>query len=191
MFTPPVTDFIFDSISDLDFSVATFIADEIKSSSISISSEDTAEGFSGLIASAVNLIDLNWPLPSQITLTEPLPAEPFSLQAVHMWQRKPKGQQPNLKKTFSYQYFLIFLPDNTQRYSIYTCPHYPKQGKFIPIPIFENAVFQFSKTFQTFYFLSFIFLRRKILLPADTVACSAGLIFFLSITQCRENSPKG
>ena len=76
IFTPPVTDFIFDSISDFDFSVAVFIAEVIKSSSISISSAETEAGFSGLIASADNLIDLNCPFPSQITLTEPFPAVP-------------------------------------------------------------------------------------------------------------------
>ena len=56
--------------------VVWLIAVVIMSSNISIVSSETEDGFSGLIASAESLIDLNKPLPSQITLTEPFAASP-------------------------------------------------------------------------------------------------------------------
>ena len=59
MLIPPVTDFILSSIVLEALSLACLIAEEIISSSISTVSESTAVGFSGLTASADNLIDLN------------------------------------------------------------------------------------------------------------------------------------
>ena len=58
---PPVICFIFAAISLDALSLACLIAAEITSSNISIVSESTSEGFSGLIASAAILIDLNLP----------------------------------------------------------------------------------------------------------------------------------
>lgn len=61
MLIPPVTAFIFSSIVFEALSLACLIAEEIISSSISTVSLSTEDGFSGLTASAVNFIDLNFP----------------------------------------------------------------------------------------------------------------------------------
>ena len=69
MLIPPVIDFIFVSNSFLALSVARFIAELIKSSSISTSSAEIEDGFSGLIASADNLIDLIVPNYDRLKVT--------------------------------------------------------------------------------------------------------------------------
>ena len=61
MLIPPVIFFILSDMILEDWSLACFIAAVIKSSNISIESESTEEGFSGLIASGAILIDLNLP----------------------------------------------------------------------------------------------------------------------------------